>query len=93
MKNKKMFPYGIPPFKAPDGWAKPSKVSHLTKGEGDEKRLIGIKVENDKESFIVPIIDGVKNPQQANLAIKAVNVQTGSRFFKPSYSVLGRSYN
>jgi hypothetical protein len=52
IKNMKAkFPYGLQPFKSPESWGKKSKVSHMTIGEGEQKRLVGIKVETTEETL------------------------------------------
>ena len=79
----KKHPHGIAPFKSPESWGKKAKVQVFENG---------VKVETDKESFVVPIVDVTKNRVKANAILKADTINKGSRFLKPSYSVLGRSY-
>lgn len=86
---KAKHPYGIPPFKSPDSWAVKSKVSSVVKGEGENKRHIGIRVETNKGVITVPTVAG----PLAESFIKANNIQRGSLFIRPSFSVIGYSYN
>lgn len=62
-----------------------------------EEKLIGYKItKQDEKPFTVPVIDVRRNEDQRRLAeyvIKQNNAQRGSRYFKPSYSILGYSYN
>ena len=90
MKSK--FPHGITPFKSPAGWAKPANVNALTKGEGEDKMIIGIQVETDKDSFVIPVID-VRASEDARRIANQMGKQVGSKFMKESFSVLGYSYN
>lgn len=86
------YPFGIPPFKAPESWSKKSVVHHVRQSDA----LVGIKVSTISETFVVPIIDATKSFSQrerANEQIKANNIQRGSKFFAPSYSAWGYSYN
>lgn len=74
----------IPPFKAPESWGKKSKVSNLV---NKDKVVVGIKVEAPTETFRIPVIQ----PKDA-AAFEKQNPQP-SKFIKPSYSLLGYSYN
>ena len=58
-----------------------------------DNQLIGIKVETDKEQFIIPVADVRRNRGLVESIIKASNISKGSKFFKPSFSILGYSYN
>lgn len=92
MKNRSKYYKGIAPFKAPDSWSKKSKYYDVKQSDA----LIGIKVESHNETFTIPIVDVTKSYSQRERAeemIKENNIQRGSRFFKPSFSVLGHSYN
>lgn len=58
--------------------------------------VIGINVETKKESFTIPVVDVRRSDDQrrkANQILKAANIHKGSKFFSPSYSWLGYSYN
>lgn len=69
-----------------------TKISVL-KREG--KLSYGIKVETDKGSFVIPVIDVRDGESERGFVantIKQSNVQNGSRFLRPSYSVRGLSY-
>jgi hypothetical protein len=73
---------------------KMTKVSYLfTKTE--PKFLTGIRVETRNDNFVVPVVD-VRRGDDARRKIssmeKAVNMQTGSKFFKSGYSENGRPY-
>ncbi len=74
-----------------------TKVTHLFQEytEGN-KTLVGIKVEKEDETFVVPVID-VRTSDNYRKAVqqfvKEGNATRGSRFMRPSYSVLGYSYN
>lgn len=73
-----------------------TKVSNLVVGEGEEKRVVGIKVETHDDEFTIPVVDVRVSPEQRKRAeriLKASRTQTGSKFMKPSYSMMGYSYN
>ena len=89
---KAKHPFGIPPFKAPESWSKKA-ILHVVK---QSDALIGIKVQTLDETFTIPIIDvrnGYSQRERAEEMVKANSIQNGSKYFKPSYSVLGYSYN
>lgn len=65
------------------------KRSHLHNKQGD---LVGIKVETEKETFVIPVRDVRVNRVKAEAAIKANNINTGSKFLRPSYSLMGYRY-
>jgi hypothetical protein len=66
-----------------------------------EQVLRGIKITKyidgkEDDAFVIPVVDvrrGEDSRRRVNEIIKQQNIQRGSKFFKPSYSVLGRSYN
>jgi hypothetical protein len=96
MNNRR--PYGLLPFEAPEGWAKKSKVSHVFDKKKEEGgRLVGIRVtKGNGDEVDIPVVDATRSEDHRRLvrAIeKASNMQRGSKYFKPSYSVLGYSYN
>lgn len=72
---------------------KKTVVTALTKEIDGKKELVGYNVKTHDDEFRIPVVNGVRNPQEAKEMQKALNIQTGSKFFKPSYSVLGYSYN
>jgi hypothetical protein len=84
-------PYGLPPFESPEGWAIPAKVTHLIKGSGDNKYTVGIRVETNSGKFTIPVIDVRRNRDAVERMEKAA--QRGSKYFNPSYSITGHSYN
>lgn len=58
----------------------------------ENKRSYGIKVETDKQDFIIPVIDvrdGEEERKKVNQMIKASN---RSKYTQPSFSVCGNSY-
>lgn len=72
---------------------KKTKVSLLTR-EG--KLSHRIKVETHDDSFTIPVIDvrdGEIAREQAADIIKSRNIAQGSKFFSPSFSLHGYSYN
>lgn len=94
MKNRSKFPYGIPPFQTSESWAKKSVRHFLVKGK-EEKEIIGIKIETDKESFIIPVMDSRRDFDKERLRnfTKSQNIGKGSQYFAASYSCIGYSYN
>lgn len=62
--------------------------------------IIGIKVSkfNDNvkdDEFVIPVVNvknGEASREKANNIIKQVNRQMGSKFMRPSYSVIGGCY-
>ncbi len=93
MKKYPLRPFGLSPFEAPKGWSLKSKVTTLAKGEGADKRVVGFRVQNEEKNFVIPVLDNRYDPGVVSAQIKANNIQRGSKYFKPSYSVLGYSYN
>lgn len=67
----------------------------MTKTKNIERdgRVIGIHVETDKESFTIPVADVRINRKMVERIQKAANIQTGSKYFRPSFSWSGYSYN
>lgn len=66
-----------------------TKITHLKK---ENKLSYGIKVETEKETFIVPVID-VRDGESERSAVKSmIKAQNKSKFMNPSFSVLGHSY-
>lgn len=66
----------------------------------DEKEFVGIKCtisnngQNENE-FIVPILDtrrSMSDKENIKIQLKQANKIKGSKFLKPSYSVIGHSY-
>ena len=58
-----------------------------------KKELIGIRVEKSEgEIFDIPIADVRRDRRQVESIVKYANIHKGSKFFKPSYSVLGYKY-
>ena len=55
------------------------------------KEIVGIKVETDKEVFVIPIVDVRRNDDQRRIA-ERMNKGKSSKFMKPSYAQLGLSY-
>ena len=61
------------------------------------KRSYGIQVLTPSdETFMIPVIDA-RDDNEARLTVEAMNKDSnrvrGSKFFKPSASLIGRSYN
>lgn len=76
---------------------KKTKVTHLTREftEGINT-LVGIQVETEEDKFVIPVVDVRISPEarkKAESIIKNNRAEQGSKFFRPSFSVLGRSYN
>lgn len=55
--------------------------------------IVGIKVETDKETFTVPVFDVRINRKAAEGFEKQQRTAAGSKYFRPSYSLGGYSYN
>lgn len=76
---------------------KRTKVEPVLIGNGEPKTLVGYKVtKHEEKPFIIPVVDvrrGEKIRMIADYMQKIANIQKGSKFIKPSYSVLGFSYN
>lgn len=74
-----------------------TKISHLTKEfVPGEKTLVGIKVETGNEKFTIPVVDvrtSDRHRERVEEIIKQSNISRGSKFFNPSYSGMGYSYN
>lgn len=76
---------------------KTSKQTNLLNGE----KLVGIRVTKftdgiESDRFDIPVVDvrhGAASRKRVSAIIKQQNIQRGSKYFKPSYSVIGRSYN
>lgn len=66
------------------------KVSELRNAKDE---VIGIHVETGKDVFTIPVADVRRNRKQANAILKSANIHAGSKFIRPSYSLLGYSYN
>lgn len=50
----------------------------------------------EDDAFVIPVVDvrrGEDARRRVNEIVKQSNIQRGSKFFKPSYSVIVRSYN
>lgn len=62
-----------------------------------EGEVVGIRVQTeDKGTFVVPVVDvrrGPKNREAAKKMLKQENIQRGSKYIKPSHSIMGYSYN
>lgn len=59
-----------------------------------KERIIGVADESKKDGrFIIPVADVRRNRGQVERIEKYANIEKGSKFFKPSYSLLGYSYN
>lgn len=74
---------------------KKTKVTHLRSND-ETKRSYVIKVDTHDDSFRIPVVDvrdGEKAREMATSIQKARNVAQGSKFFQPSFSLLGYSYN
>jgi hypothetical protein len=72
---------------------KKTEVTHL---HNNKNQLVGIKVKTDLETFTVPVLDVRRSEDERQIVekfIKAERSHSGSKFFKPSYSLLGYSYN
>lgn len=65
-------------------------LSHLVNKNNE---LVGIRIETEKETFTIPLADVRRNRKQVDKIIKASNIQQGSKYIKPSYSVAGYHYN
>lgn len=52
--------------------------------------VVGISIETEKEVFTIPVVDVRVNRKRAEAFEKSQ--QTGSKFFKPSCSLLGHRY-
>lgn len=92
MKKRAKYPFGIPPFQSPESWGKKSKYYDVSQNDS----LVGIKVESSKETFTIPIVDvrnGFSQRERADEMIKQENIQRGSKYFSPSTSLMGYSYN
>lgn len=62
----------------------------LKRGEN----IVGYRVTNNKgEVFDIPVVDSRIDSGKADWMIKNQNAQKGSQFIKPSYSLMGHSYN
>lgn len=66
------------------------KRAYVKKGE----EIIGIAVETEKgDKFVIPVVSTARNESAVKQIEKAANIARGSKFMRPSYSVLGYSYN
>lgn len=54
--------------------------------------IVGIQVDTEKESFVVPIVDVRRDRGRVEGILKAGNIHRGSKFLQPSYSVDGHRY-
>ena len=66
-----------------------AKVSTL-KQEG--KASYGIKVETEKETFVIPVVDVRDGDEARNQGERILKAANQSRFMRPSFSEMGRSY-
>lgn len=72
---------------------KKTVVTHLTKEyEQGIKTLVGIKVQTEEDTFVIPVVDVRHDRGKAEFILKSSRAQQGSRFMKPSYSLTGFSY-
>lgn len=72
---------------------KQTKIFNLLDKQND---LVGVRAETYKEEFVIPVVDVRKSDKHRERAArmqKAVNIKNGSKFFKPTYSGMGYSYN
>lgn len=70
-----------------------TKVSTIKK-EGQLSHAI--RVETDNDTFNIPVIDvrdGEKARISAEKVLKQANIAKGSKYFKPTFSLYGYSYN
>lgn len=77
---------------------KKTTVTHLTREfTPGTTTLVGIQVETEEDGkFVIPVVDVRVSPaarQKAESILKNSRASQGSKFFSPSFSVLGRSYN
>jgi hypothetical protein len=56
------------------------------------KQLVGYKIETDKDSFIIPVVDVRRNEDQRRIAERMVKNNNRSKFMHPSFSQIGLSY-
>src|SRR6187401_982722 len=70
-------------------------VTEIIPLEGKKSYGIQVLTPTD-ESFMIPVIDA-RDDEEARLTVEAMNKDAnrvrGSKFFKPSSSLIGRSYN
>lgn len=67
-----------------------TKTFHL---RNKKNQLVGIRVETEKDIFNIPVLDSRVDNKRLLKFEKQQNQHRGSRYFKPSYSVAGYSYN
>lgn len=70
-------------------------MTTVTTLKQDNRCSYGIKVETDKQDFVIPVIDcrdGEEARKRTARTEKQVRNNRGSKFMKPSYSVMGNCY-
>lgn len=66
-----------------------TKISHLKK---ENKFSYGIKVETEKDAFVIPVVDVRDGEDARRKAENIIKSQNKGKFMQPSFSVMGYSY-